>query len=126
MLDEITEKEITSRQGLEKIDYLLDELYWCHNLSDLDYNKKQYVIDFFNRLYEELKSLTNVSVLLETCLSPDEVKNDIEAVLLTINDLYYNSETFDLNDGEINETKQLLNQLLDDVYAEIGNRMNEE
>ncbi len=118
MLDEITEKEITSRKGLERIDYLLDELYLCHNLSDLDYNKKQYVNDFFNRLYEELKSLENVSVLLETGLSPDELKDNIEAVLLTMNAIYYNSETFNLNDEEINEMKLLLNKLLDDVYTE--------
>lgn len=128
MLDDISEKEITTREGLERIDYMLNELYWCHNLVDSEntYNKKQYVNDYFHRLLQELKSLTNVSSLLETYPSPNELKDDIEAALSTINDLYYKSETFHISDEEVNEAKILLNKLLDTVYAEIGDRMCED
>lgn len=128
MLDDISEKEITTREGLERIDYMLNELYWCHNLVDSEdtYNKKQYVNDYFHRLLQELKSLTNISSLLETYPSPYGLKDDIEATLTTLNDIYYNSETFNLNDENITEMKALLNSLLYAVYVEIGNRMCEE
>lgn len=124
MLDDISEKEITTREGLDRIDYLLDELYWCHNLLDSEdtYNKKQYVIDYFHRLLQELKSIPDASSLLETYSSPNELKDDIEATLTTLNDIYYNSEALNLSDEKINEMKVLLNSLLEAVYEEIGNR----
>lgn len=125
MIDNISEKEITTREGLERIDYLLNKSLVLYDFIDSFY-KKEEVTDYFNRLFQELKSLTNTSTLLETYPSPTELKDDIEATLTTLNDIYYKSESFNLSDEKINEMKTLLNTLLEAVYVEIGNRMCEE
>ena len=125
MIDNISEKEITTREGLERIDYLLIKSLCLYDFIDQFY-KKEEVTDYFNRLYQELKSLTNTSTLLKTYPSPTELKDNIEAIFTTLNDIYYKSESFNLSDEKINEMKTLLNTLLDAVYVEIGNRMCEE
>lgn len=125
MIDNISEKEITTREGLERIDYLLIKSLCLYDFIDSFY-KKEEVTDYFNRLFQELKSLTNTSTLLKTYPSPTELKDNIEAIFTTLNDIYYKSESFNLSDEKINEMKTLLNTLLDAVYVEIGNRMCEE
>ena len=125
MIDNISEKEITTRKGLERIDYLLIKSLCLYDFIDQFY-KKEEVTDYFNRLFQELKSLTNTSTLLKTYPSPTELKDNIEAIFTTLNDIYYKSESFNLSDEKINEMKTLLNTLLEAVYIEIGNRMCEE
>lgn len=129
MLDNITETEIQNLNGLERISYLLYEFnvnYLLYDMIDDVYHKKQYVIDFFHRIAQELKNLENVSVLLETYPTLDELKVTIEESIQNTKSLYYDYENFNFADEQINEMKKLLNTLLDAVYTEIGNRMCEE
>lgn len=127
MVDEITVKEINSIERLEEIRCLIKELTLNLIMSEIEvYYYKDYVVEYFNCLSKELKSLSDVETLLENFTSISQLKNDIELAIKTINNIYFNSENFNICGEQIKEIKILLNSLMDTVYAEIGNRLCEE
>lgn len=127
MVDEITVKEINSIERLEEIKCLIKELTLSLIMCEIEiYYYKDYVVEYFNCLFQELKSLSDAETLLKNITSISQLKNDIELAIKTINNIYFNSENFNICDEQIKEIKILLNSLIDTVYTEIGNRLCEE
>lgn len=124
MLSGILENDINSLEGLDRISYLLNNLFFSYSFAGTCVGEFEYqhVIDFYNRLLLELNQISDISSLLESYPSPDELKDEIESSQEIVQSLYYEEEKYHITDEKINEMKDLLESLINAVYAEIGNR----
>ena len=106
----LSKKEINSFDILERISYLLNNLFSCYNILKTckDYKQKEIIADLYYRLRIEFKQIPDIKVLLESYYSLDKLKTEIDSWLETL--LYLSSDPKLLNISE-NEIKELENSL---------------
>ncbi len=124
-LDQISQKDIDSFEGLERIRYLLNNLFSCYTLWEtcMDDEQKVDIADLYHRVLTELKQIPDIKASLKSCNSLDELKTEIELYLETFQKMHSKTESFNLSEEEIKEVEIILNTYQNAIYEEIANKM---